>query len=108
MATQTTIQQQLPPGYVTGIGEQFSDFFMGNMPANTTDITKSPFYADPNQMFGGSFNPSTGQFTGITGANVPASDFLLPVKMHYKQMHRLSQQEHKKHLQEVLDNINNM
>ena len=77
MATQTTIQQQLPPGYVTGIGEQFSDFFMGNMPANTTDITKSPFYADPNQMFGGSFNPSTGQFTGITGANVPASDFFV-------------------------------
>ena len=77
MATQTTIQQQLPPGYVTGIGEQFSDFFMGNMPVNTTDITKSPFYADPNQMFGGSFNPSTGQFTGITGANVPASDFFV-------------------------------
>ena len=27
MATQTTIQQQLPPGYVTGIGEQFSNLF---------------------------------------------------------------------------------
>ena len=77
MATQTTIQQQLPPGYVTGIGEQFSDFFMGNMPANTTDIRQSPFFADPNQMFGGSFNPSTGQFTGITVANVPASDFFV-------------------------------
>ena len=77
MATQTTIQQQLPPGYVTGIGEQFSDFFMGNMPANTTDIRQSPFFADPNQMFGGSFNPTTGQFTGITGANVPASDFFV-------------------------------
>ena len=74
MATQTTIQQQLPPGYVTGIGEQFSDYFMG-MPANT--LSGSPFFADPNQMFGGSFNPSTGQFTGITGANVPASDFFV-------------------------------
>ena len=72
MATQTTIQQQLPPGYVTGIGEQFSDYFMGNKP-----LSGSPFFADPNQMFGGSFNPATGQFTGITGANVPASDFFV-------------------------------
>ena len=72
MATQTTIQQQLPPGYVTGIGEQFSDYFMGNK-----HLSGSPFFADPNQMFGGSFNPSTGQFTGITGANVPASDFFV-------------------------------
>ena len=72
MATQTTIQQQLPPGYVTGIGEQFSDYFMGNKP-----VSGSPFYADPNAMFGGSFNPSTGQFTGISGANVPASDFFV-------------------------------
>ena len=77
MTTQTTIQLQLPPGYVTGIGEQFSDFFMGGMPAGTTDITQSPFYADPNQMFGGAFDPTTGQFTGITGANVPASDFFV-------------------------------
>ena len=72
MATQTTIQQQLPPGYVTGIGERFSDYFMGNKP-----VSGSPFFADPNQMFGGSFNPTTGQFTGITGANVPASDFFV-------------------------------
>lgn len=86
MATQTTIQQQLPPGYVTGIGEQFSDFFMGGyygpkrnvgQTFNPVNIQDSPFYADPNQMFGGSFNPSTGQFTGITGANVPASDFFV-------------------------------
>ena len=86
MATQTTIQQQLPPGYVTGIGEQFSDFFMGGYYGpkrnvgqrfNPVNIQDSPFYADPNQMFGGSFNPSTGQFTGITGANVPASDFFV-------------------------------
>jgi len=86
MATQTTIQQQLPPGYVTGIGEQFSNLFMGGyygpqqnagQPFNPVNIQDSPFYADPNQMFGGSFNPATGQFTGITGSNVPASDFFV-------------------------------
>ena len=76
MATQTTIQQQLPPGYVTGIGEQFSDFFMGNMPANTSDITQSPFYADPNQMFGGQYSGS-GIFKGITGNNLAGSDFFV-------------------------------
>ena len=76
MATQTTIQQQLPPGYVTGIGEQFSDFFMGGMPAGTTDITQSPFYADPNQMFGGQYSGS-GIFQGITGNNLAGSDFFV-------------------------------
>jgi hypothetical protein len=76
MATQTTIQQQLPPGYVTGIGEQFSDFFMGNMPANTSDITQSPFYADPNQMFGGQYS-GQGIFQGITGNNLAGSDFFV-------------------------------
>ena len=44
MATQTTIQQQLPPGYVTGIGEQFSDFFMGG-------------YYGPKRNVGQRFNP---------------------------------------------------
>ena len=77
MTTQTQITRNLPPGYVTTIGEQFTDFFMGGMPVNTTDITQSPFYADPNAMFGGTFNPATNQFTGITGANVPASDFFV-------------------------------
>jgi len=81
MATQTTIQQQLPPGYVTAIGELFTDYFTGapdiNTGAQTAFVQDSPFYADPNQMFGGSFNPATGQFTGITGANVPASDFFV-------------------------------
>ena len=72
MATNTTITKQLPPGYVTGIGQQFSDYFTG-----TDSVTGSPFYADPNKMFGGSFNPATGQFTGISGANVPASDFFV-------------------------------
>ena len=77
MSTQTQITRNLPPGYVTTIGEQFTDFFMGGMPQNTTDITQSPFYADPNAMFGGTFNPATNKFTGITGANVPASDFFV-------------------------------
>ena len=81
MATQTTIQQQLPPGYVTAIGELFTDYFTGapdlQTGAQTAFVQDSPFYADPNQMFGGSFNPTTGQFTGITGANVPASDFFV-------------------------------
>ena len=81
MTTQTTIQQQLPPGYVTAIGELFTDYFTGapdiNTGAQTAFVQDSPFYADPNQMFGGSFNPATGQFTGITGANVPASDFFV-------------------------------
>ena len=81
MATQTTIQQQLPPGYVTAIGELFTDYFTGAPDQQTGEQTAfvqdSPFYADPNQMFGGSFNPATGQFTGITGANVPASDFFV-------------------------------
>ena len=77
MTTQTQITRNLPPGYVTTIGEQFTDFFMGGMPVNTTDITQSPFYADPNAMFGGTFNPATNQFTGITGATVPASDFFV-------------------------------
>ena len=76
MTTQTTIQQQLPPGYVTGIGEQFSDFFMGGMPAGTTDITQSPFYADPNQMFGGQYS-GQGIFQGITGNNIAGSDFFV-------------------------------
>lgn len=81
MTTQTTIQQQLPPGYVTAIGELFTDYFTGapdiNTGAQTAFVQDSPFYADPNKMFGGSFNPATGQFTGITGANVPASDFFV-------------------------------
>jgi len=81
MGTQTTIQQQLPPGYVTAIGELFTDYFTGapdlQTGAQTAFVQDSPFYADPNQMFGGSFNPTTGQFTGITGANVPASDFFV-------------------------------
>jgi hypothetical protein len=86
MTTQTTIQQQLPPGYVTGIGEQFSNLFMGGyygpqqnvgQPFNPVNIQDSPFYADPNQMFGGSFNPTTGQFTGISGATVTPSDFFV-------------------------------
>ena len=81
MATQTTIQQQLPPGYVTAIGELFTDYFTGAPDQQTGEQTAfvqdSPFYADPNQMFGGSFDPTTGQFTGITGANVPASDFFV-------------------------------
>jgi hypothetical protein len=49
MATQIT--QQLPPGYVTAIGENFSQYFQGNNP-----ITGSPFYADPNQMYGNEAN----------------------------------------------------
>ena len=81
MSTQTTIQQQLPPGYVTAIGELFTDYFTGapdkDTGQQTAFVQDSPFYADPNQMFGGSFNPATGQFTGITGANVPASDFFV-------------------------------
>ena len=81
MSTQTTIQQQLPPGYVTAIGELFTDYFTGAPDQQTGEQTAfvqdSPFYADPNQMFGGSFDPTTGQFTGITGANVPASDFFV-------------------------------
>ena len=81
MSTQTTIQQQLPPGYVTAIGELFTDYFTGapdqDTGAQTAFVQDSPFYADPNQMFGGSFDPTTGQFTGITGANVPASDFFV-------------------------------
>jgi len=81
MSTQTTIQQQLPPGYVTAIGELFTDYFTGapdkDTGKQTAFVQDSPFYADPNQMFGGSFNPATGQFTGITGANVPASDFFV-------------------------------
>jgi len=81
MSTQTTIQQQLPPGYVTAIGELFTDYFTGapdqQTGAQTAFVQDSPFYADPNQMFGGSFDPTTGQFTGITGANVPASDFFV-------------------------------
>ena len=81
MTTQTTIQQQLPPGYVTAIGELFTDYFTGapdqDTGAQTAFVQDSPFYADPNQMFGGSFDPTTGQFTGITGANVPASDFFV-------------------------------
>tara|TARA_Y100000816_G_scaffold256486_1_gene210011 strand:- start:1055 stop:2275 length:1221 start_codon:yes stop_codon:yes gene_type:complete len=81
MTTQTTIQQQLPPGYVTAIGELFTDYFTGapdqQTGAQTAFVQDSPFYADPNQMFGGSFDPTTGQFTGITGANVPASDFFV-------------------------------
>ena len=48
MATQIT--QQLPPGYVTAIGENFSQYFQGNTP-----ITGSPFYADPNSMYGSQF-----------------------------------------------------
>ena len=81
MGTQTTIQQQLPPGYVTAIGELFTDYFTGapdlQTGAQTAFVQDSPFYADPNQMFGGSFNPTTGRFTGISGANVPASDFFV-------------------------------
>ena len=84
--TQTTINQTLPPGYVTGIGEQFSNLFMGGyygpeqnagQPFNPVNVQDSPFYADPNQMFGGSFNPTTGQFTGISGATVSPSDFFV-------------------------------
>ena len=74
MSTQTQITRNLPPAYVTNIGEKFADYFLGTDGAS---VTSSPFYADPNQMFGGSFNPSTGKFTGITGANVPASDFFV-------------------------------
>ena len=74
MSTQTQITRNLPPAYVTNIGEKFADYFLGTDGAS---VTSSPFYADPNQMFGGSFNPTTGQFTGITGANVPASDFFV-------------------------------
>ena len=84
--TQTTINQTLPPGYVTGIGEQFSNLFMGGyygpqqnagQPFNAVNVQDSPFYADPNQMFGGSFNPTTGQFTGISGSTVSPSDFFV-------------------------------
>ena len=84
--TQTTINQTLPPGYVTGIGEQFSNLFMGGyygpeqnagQPFNPVNVQDSPFYADPNQMFGGSFDPTTGQFTGISGATVSPSDFFV-------------------------------
>ena len=84
--TQTTINQTLPPGYVTGIGEQFSNLFMGGyygpeqnagQPFNPVNVQDSPFYADPNQMFGGSFDPTTGQFTGISGATVTPSDFFV-------------------------------
>ena len=85
MATQTTIQQQLPPGYVTGIGEQFSDLFMGGYYGpernvgkkfNPVNIQDSPFYADPNQMFGGQYSGS-GIFKGITGNNLAGSDFFV-------------------------------
>lgn len=48
MATQIT--QQLPPGYVTAIGENFSQYFQGN-----NAISGSPFYADPNAMYGSQF-----------------------------------------------------
>ena len=84
--TQTTINQTLPPGYVTGIGEQFSNLFMGGyygpeqnagQPFNPVNVQDSPFYADPNQMFGGSFDPTTGQFTGISGSTVTPSDFFV-------------------------------
>jgi len=84
--TTTTINQTLPPGYVTGIGEQFSNLFMGGyygpqqnagQPFNAVNVQDSPFYADPNQMFGGSFNPTTGQFTGISGSTVSPSDFFV-------------------------------
>ena len=84
--TTTTINQTLPPGYVTGIGEQFSNLFMGGyygpeqnagQPFNPVNVQDSPFYADPNQMFGGSFDPTTGQFTGISGATVSPSDFFV-------------------------------
>ena len=58
MATQIT--QQLPPGYVTAIGENFSQYFQGN-----NAITGSPFYADPNQMYGSQF---------VAGQDALASD----------------------------------
>tara|TARA_R100001143_G_scaffold40359_1_gene36900 strand:+ start:821 stop:2116 length:1296 start_codon:yes stop_codon:yes gene_type:complete len=66
----TNITQQLPPGYVTGIGEQFSNYFQGGyygpqqnagLPFQSTPISGSPFYADPTQMYGSagaSFDPT--------------------------------------------------
>jgi hypothetical protein len=66
----TNITQQLPPGYVTGIGEQFSNYFQGGyygpeqntgLPFQATPISGSPFYADPTQMYGSagaSFDPT--------------------------------------------------
>tara|TARA_R110002051_G_scaffold45677_3_gene92114 strand:- start:69 stop:1412 length:1344 start_codon:yes stop_codon:yes gene_type:complete len=72
----TNITQQLPPGYVSGIGEQFSNYFQGGyygaenkhlgedgepLPFQETPISGSPFYADPTQMYGAagaSFDPT--------------------------------------------------
>ena len=59
------ITQQLPPGYVTAIGEDFSQYFTG-----AEGITGSPFYADPNQMYGNQANNYfvAGQDPLVTGA----------------------------------------
>ena len=81
-----TTTQTLPPAYVTGIGEQFSDYFMGGHyegPSGSQTfvpdpITGSPFYADPNQMYGGSYDPTTGGFTGIgSGTAATPSDWFI-------------------------------
>lgn len=85
MAITTT--QTLPPAYIAGMGEQFSDYFMGGHyeGPNQTDWVAdpisgpdgSPFFADPNQMFGGSYDPSTGGFTGIGGGATTPSDWFV-------------------------------
>lgn len=79
-----TTTQTLPPAYIAGIGEQFSDYFMGGHYEGPTDnqtyvpdpISGSPFYTDPNQMYGGSYDSTTG-FTGIGGGTTTPSDWFV-------------------------------
>jgi|TARA_R110000823_G_C15883129_1_gene495281 hypothetical protein len=56
MTTQVT--QTLPPAYVTGIGEQFSQYLQG-----TQDINTSPFYVDPSSFTGDQFVAGQDQMT---------------------------------------------
>mgnify|MGYP003645933850 FL=1 len=56
MTTQVT--QTLPPAYVTGIGEQFSQYLQG-----TQNINTSPFYVDPSSFTGDQFVAGQDQMT---------------------------------------------
>ena len=50
--------QQLPPEYVSTLGENFAQFFTGQMP-----ISGSPFYVDPSKFTGDQFVAGQDQLT---------------------------------------------
>jgi hypothetical protein len=77
MVTQTTTQ--LPPPYITGIGEEFSQYFTGQKP-----VTDSPFYVDTSSFTGDQFvagqDPLTAEAQALRGGLGGYQDYLKRAK----------------------------